>query len=209
MLPSRYVSRVRVYFVMKSCRRARTNRRKSDSSGRKTQQKGVRKRGTYPPKRFVSLLQDTWESRHMGLRPFPVRDTVCCYREIARPHLTFSRLSRQLDNRLAAVWIKDTVVNNFLPRIVNRRGATETSGCEIPGLPKPRGAQIMRLSCSGWETRVVVTIEKKPAAKFPLSIFYTPRKIFAVIIRAVHTYKFRINFEDIYQRKRKRIYLLH
>lgn len=67
------------------------------------------------------MQRDTWESRHVATALFPIRVTICCRREIARP-LNFLLLVAAAASRCMN---KDTTVDDFLPLIVNRRGATE------------------------------------------------------------------------------------
>lgn len=95
-------------------------RRKSDSFGRKVcrgGEKGCANVGLSPGLVACSEIRG---NRVMWPPPFPIRATICCCREIARP-LNFLLPRRRRRRRMN----KDTVVDDFLPSIVNRRGATE------------------------------------------------------------------------------------
>lgn len=104
--------------------RSHPDRRKNDSFGRKVcrvDEKGVQTLGL--SSRLVAC-SEIRGNRVMWPPPFPIRATICCRREIARP-LNFLLLVATA--AAAASWRmnKDTIVDDFLPSIVNRRGAME------------------------------------------------------------------------------------
>lgn len=118
------------YAIAQAKVRSHPDRRKNDSFGRKVwrgDEKGCANVGLSPGLVACSEIRG---NRVMWPPPFPILATICCCREIARP-LNFLLLiataaaSRRMN--------KDTVVDDFLPSIVNRRGATEQVQILIPG----------------------------------------------------------------------------
>jgi len=109
------------YAIVQAKIQSHPDRRKNDSFGRKVyrgDKKGCANVGLSP--RLVAC-SEIHGNRVMWPPPFPIRITICCRREIARPLNFLLFVAMAASRRMN----KDTTIDDFLSPIVNRRGATE------------------------------------------------------------------------------------